>query len=439
MGWARYWGRSSSPASAVTWTTSAPGAACRGRRPRSGPTGFRSHQRQHAPTTPLPPPESQSNSRSNIPAHPCPRISYAGRRSGASALSRWPTGTPSPGRCGSRTPLCAPVSGRSSASRSPSPRTRSPAPHPAAVPLCWGGAHVVEARYRVTLLARNRAGWARLCRIVSAAHAARGFPSSEATVRLYVSSQREALDTGLPQPAPARSVFEVSRLLMTRPERPDEGRLAILKQLLDRCPELDTLYDRVHSFAAVFAKRRTDLLDRWTTRVKAVGIAQLISYANGLLDDFDAVRAGVALPHSSGVAEGRGHGPESDQTPDGGQGRHPVATQARHPRRKLPPHPAASCRRRPLVDHRLRKSCMSPEPHPSVKHKNHRCQPAATPPGRPLGTALPETADPRRPRTDPRHQPRSPRQRLRRPPAPARPLRSSRASPQTDDPCRLVS
>ncbi|MFI2360774.1 DNA polymerase III subunit alpha [Streptomyces anulatus] len=35
-----------------------------------------------------------------------------------------------------------------------------------------GGAHVVEAEYRITLLARNRAGWARLCRIVSAAHAA---------------------------------------------------------------------------------------------------------------------------------------------------------------------------------------------------------------------------------------------------------------------------
>ncbi|WP_139062068.1 PHP domain-containing protein, partial [Streptomyces sp. W007] len=35
-----------------------------------------------------------------------------------------------------------------------------------------GGAHVVEAEYRITLLARNRAGWARLCRIVSAAHTA---------------------------------------------------------------------------------------------------------------------------------------------------------------------------------------------------------------------------------------------------------------------------
>ncbi|MEU6680959.1 DNA polymerase III subunit alpha [Streptomyces sp. NPDC046925] len=34
-----------------------------------------------------------------------------------------------------------------------------------------GGAHVVEARWRVTLLAQDAGGWARLCRIVSAAHA----------------------------------------------------------------------------------------------------------------------------------------------------------------------------------------------------------------------------------------------------------------------------
>lgn len=41
-----------------------------------------------------------------------------------------------------------------------------------------GGAHVGEARHRVTLLAQSAAGWAHLCRIVSAAHAAPtgGFP-----------------------------------------------------------------------------------------------------------------------------------------------------------------------------------------------------------------------------------------------------------------------
>ncbi|MFF0386912.1 DNA polymerase III subunit alpha [Streptomyces sp. NPDC004286] len=44
-----------------------------------------------------------------------------------------------------------------------------------------GGAHVREARLRVTLLAQDAAGWARLCRIVSAAHAsaAGGVPVAE--------------------------------------------------------------------------------------------------------------------------------------------------------------------------------------------------------------------------------------------------------------------
>ncbi|MGA4544173.1 DNA polymerase III subunit alpha [Uniformispora flossi] len=39
-----------------------------------------------------------------------------------------------------------------------------------------GGAHVTEPPLRVVLLARDRAGWARLCRLVSAAHASGGLP-----------------------------------------------------------------------------------------------------------------------------------------------------------------------------------------------------------------------------------------------------------------------
>ncbi|WP_329529544.1 DNA polymerase III subunit alpha [Streptomyces sp. NBC_01462] len=49
---------------------------------------------------------------------------------------------------------------------------RTPAPQTArARTPVRGGAHVVEPLLRVTLLAQNLAGWARLCRLVSAAHA----------------------------------------------------------------------------------------------------------------------------------------------------------------------------------------------------------------------------------------------------------------------------
>ncbi|MGW8375412.1 ISL3 family transposase [Streptomyces sp. ODS28] len=135
--------------------------------------------------------------------------------------------------------------------------------------------------------------------------AARGFGGSEATVRLYVTDHRETLDEGLPPPAPARSAFEVSRLLMSRPGHLAEDQRVFVKDLLQRCPELHTTHQLIRAFAAVFDKRRPALLDDWIRRARACGIPQLRSFAAGLLDDLDAVTAAATLPYSSGVAEGR--------------------------------------------------------------------------------------------------------------------------------------
>ncbi|MEU3283117.1 ISL3 family transposase [Streptomyces antibioticus] len=109
----------------------------------------------------------------------------------------------------------------------------------------------------------------------------------------------------LPPPAPERSPFEVSRLLMTRPQRLDDDQRVFLKSLHGRCPELKTVHERIGTFADVFASQNTKRLDNWISQVRRDGIPQLVSYTNGLLNDLDAVRAAVTLPHSSGVAEGR--------------------------------------------------------------------------------------------------------------------------------------
>ncbi|MEZ0096074.1 ISL3 family transposase [Streptacidiphilus sp. EB129] len=134
---------------------------------------------------------------------------------------------------------------------------------------------------------------------------ARGFRGSEATVRLYLTSHREALDIGLPPPAPARSAFEVTRLLTTRPKRLDEDQRLFIKHLLERCPELRTLHSLVRSFRDVFDKKRTVLIDRWITSARQSGLAPLVRFSVSLQDDIDAVHAAVALPYNSGVAEGR--------------------------------------------------------------------------------------------------------------------------------------
>ncbi|GGY03130.1 transposase [Streptomyces minutiscleroticus] len=135
--------------------------------------------------------------------------------------------------------------------------------------------------------------------------AARGFGGSEATVRLYVTRHRDALDTGLPPPAPARSAFEVSRLLMRRPDHLTEDQRVFVKDLLQRCPELHTVHQLIRAFATVFDTQHPARLDDWIRRTRICGIPQLRSFAAGLLDDLDAVTAAVTLPYSSGVAEGR--------------------------------------------------------------------------------------------------------------------------------------
>ncbi|HET6860741.1 MAG TPA: PHP domain-containing protein, partial [Streptomyces sp.] len=58
-----------------------------------------------------------------------------------------------------------------------------------------GGAHVVEPPLRFVLLAQNRAGWARLCRITSAAHA--GTASGAAPVAVSWEALREHGGEGL--------------------------------------------------------------------------------------------------------------------------------------------------------------------------------------------------------------------------------------------------
>ncbi|MBF8193970.1 transposase, partial [Nonomuraea sp. K274] len=106
-------------------------------------------------------------------------------------------------------------------------------------------------------------------------------------------------------PAPARSPFEVSRLLTSRPERLDEDQRIFVKHLLERCPELHTLHGLVRSFRNVFNKKRAILMDRWITSAQRSGIAQLVRFTAGLQNDLAAVHAAVTLPYNSGVAEGR--------------------------------------------------------------------------------------------------------------------------------------
>ncbi|MFJ8429592.1 hypothetical protein [Streptomyces sp. NPDC094021] len=94
------------------------------------------------------------------------------------------------------------------------------------------------------------------------------------------------------------------RLAHPAPHGPDRGRQAGLKEVLARCPELDTAAGHVRDFGEILADRLGSALP---TRVDAVDASQLPGLTNFALHlhrDFDAVTAGLTLDWNSGSIEG---------------------------------------------------------------------------------------------------------------------------------------
>jgi len=67
---------------------------------------------------------------------------------------------------------------------------------------------------------------------------------------------------------------------------------------------LRTVNDLVSDFAGMTRERQGHHLNTWIAAAQASGIPPLRRFATGLLADYDAVRAGLTLPWSSGAVEG---------------------------------------------------------------------------------------------------------------------------------------
>ncbi|WP_405097919.1 ISL3 family transposase [Micromonospora sp. NBC_01412] len=72
-----------------------------------------------------------------------------------------------------------------------------------------------------------------------------------------------------------------------------------------RCPDLDTVADLARGFTALVRHHGTGQhLDAWIERARHAGHPELRGFATGLINDRDAVAAGLTQPWSSGPVEG---------------------------------------------------------------------------------------------------------------------------------------
>ena len=90
--------------------------------------------------------------------------------------------------------------------------------------------------------------------------------------------------------------------MLANPEHLDSGQREKLSAVLGRCPELHALAGHVTEFAEILTGRLGDRLDGW------LGTAgehpALAPFANGIRQDYQAVRNALTLEWNSGRVEG---------------------------------------------------------------------------------------------------------------------------------------
>ncbi|MFK0259395.1 ISL3 family transposase [Streptomyces sp. NPDC090445] len=140
----------------------------------------------------------------------------------------------------------------------------------------------------------------------SVTHLHRGLVADNAPVTYQMVRAHIATLRGAPSGQPPRhpTVRQVIGWLTRRPTALSEDDRAGLKDVLARCPELDTAAGHVCGFGEMLTGRVGSTLPTWIDAVEASQLPGLTGFALHLFRDLDAVTAGLTLDWSSGSIEG---------------------------------------------------------------------------------------------------------------------------------------
>lgn len=131
---------------------------------------------------------------------------------------------------------------------------------------------------------------------------AQGYQGSYGTLRTYLRPFRT--HAMAPKAAPPPKLRHITGWLLRRPDSLDADEQARLARIRKHCPHLDALAHHVAAFADMLTGRHGERLNAWIAAVEADDQPDLHSFVAGLKRDYDAVRNGLTLPHSSGAVEG---------------------------------------------------------------------------------------------------------------------------------------
>ena len=130
----------------------------------------------------------------------------------------------------------------------------------------------------------------------------RGYKGTLRTLQRFLVHIRGTARQPAPPPVPAAR--HITAWIM-RPDGKltDDDRLR-LKDARTRCTDLDMLTRLAHGFNRLVRERRGQHLEEWINEATRSSFPEVRGFATGLFSDYDAVRAGLTQPWSSGAVEG---------------------------------------------------------------------------------------------------------------------------------------
>jgi len=82
---------------------------------------------------------------------------------------------------------------------------------------------------------------------------------------------------------------------------------AFIEQLRHLCPEAKEVQQIAREFREIVGERRPEALGRWLDAAKCGEVAELEGFAQGLSNDYDAVKAALTHEWSNAQVEGQRH------------------------------------------------------------------------------------------------------------------------------------
>jgi transposase len=145
----------------------------------------------------------------------------------------------------------------------------------------------------------------------------RGYPGSYARVAAYARQLRQAqglppahrrprqtLPTVVEPPCQPLTPRRATWLVLRREAHRTDAEVHQLAQLHAQAPEVAEAIDLAQDFVQLVRQRQPERLDPWLQRATTSALEALQRFATGLREDYEAVKAGVTLPWSTGPVEG---------------------------------------------------------------------------------------------------------------------------------------